>query len=92
VVEEKKQKFRAVNLTLRHGQELVDFRDRTNVDYFPVLPTTEGKPKDFIGHHDQNAYTCFYRTLHIKEDFTEDEEFEESSEQLVQSYAIYVHH
>jgi hypothetical protein len=58
-----KQKFREVNLTLRHGQELVDFRDRTNVNYFPVLPTTIGTPLDLIGHHehhDQSSYTGFY--------------------------------
>jgi hypothetical protein len=62
VVEHKKQKFREVNLTLRHDQDLVDFRHRTNVDIYPLLPII-GTPLKIIGNHDQNSYTGFYRIL-----------------------------
>jgi hypothetical protein len=38
VVEDMKQKpkFRERNLQRRHGEELIDFRDLSNHDYFPV--------------------------------------------------------
>jgi hypothetical protein len=82
-----KPKFREVNLTLRHDQDLVDFRDRTNVNIYPLLPIF-GTPL-FNGNHDQISYASFYRTLLSVERFTSEEELEENSERLVQSYATY---
>jgi hypothetical protein len=38
VVEDRKQNFREVNFTLRHDQDLVNFRDLINVDIYPLLP------------------------------------------------------
>jgi hypothetical protein len=92
VVEDKKQKpkFHEVNLQRRHGEEIIDFRDLSNPDYFPVLATKEPVSTRFIRNHDRNSYTGFYHMLQLTEErFTSEEEVEEKSERLVQSYAIY---
>jgi hypothetical protein len=68
---------------------LVYFRDRTNVDIYPLLPIF-GTPFKIIGNQDQNSYTGFYRILlQSEERFTSEEELEENSVRLVQSYATY---
>jgi hypothetical protein len=91
VVEDKKQKpkFRKVNLQRRHGEELIEFWDLSNPDYFPVLATKEPGSTRFIRNHDQISYTDFYRILQSEERFTSEKELEENSERLVQSYATY---
>jgi hypothetical protein len=86
VVEDKKPKakpkFREVVLKRRHGEELIDVRDLSNPNYFPVLETN-------IRNHDRNSYTGLYYLLHLnKERFTSEDELDENSE-LVQSYATY---
>jgi hypothetical protein len=82
-----KPKYCEVNQTLRHDQDLVDIRNRTNFNIYPYLPIFETPL--FNGNHDQNSYASFYRTLLSIERFTSDDELEENSERLVQSYATY---
>jgi hypothetical protein len=92
VVEDKKQKpkFREVNLQRRHGEESIDFRDLTNSDYFPILSDKEPGSTRFNRNHDRNSYTGFYHILQQSEEmFTSEEELEENSEHLIQSYATY---
>jgi hypothetical protein len=74
VVEDKKPKakpkFCEVDLKRRYGEELIDFRDLSNPDYFPVLETN-------IRNHDRNSYTGFYYLLHLNEErFTSEDELE----------------
>jgi hypothetical protein len=61
VVEDKKQKpkFLEVNLQRRHGEELIDFRDLSNPDYFPLLAAKEPGSTRFV----RNSYTGFYCIL-----------------------------
>jgi hypothetical protein len=85
-----KPKFREINLQRRHGEELIDFRDLSNPDYFPVQVTKEPGSIRFIRNHDRTLYTGFYHILQLSQErFTSVEELEENSEHLVQSYAIY---
>jgi hypothetical protein len=53
---------------LRHDQDLVDFKDRSNVNIYPLLPIFGTHL--FNGNHDPNSYASFYRTLISIERFT----------------------
>jgi hypothetical protein len=84
-VVEIKKTFRAVNLKARY-----EYTEEERVVYnAPTLPTTKGRPKEFVGHHDQNSYTGFYQLLNREEALLNHEKIEESDEQLAQCFATY---